>query len=119
MWDVIAGGVITIVVAILFEWLRAPSIGLKIEEPLNLAAQSLELKARTNLRVIARNHAIRFFAIRSSALRCRGTVSFHDMATGQAVFAKPMEARWAGSPEPVPLRITAFNQPDMYLWDAR
>ena len=35
----------------------------------------------------------------------RATVTFHDISNGHAIFGEPMEARWAGSPEPVFPRI--------------
>jgi hypothetical protein len=98
MWQVIAGGLITIIVAGVFEYWRAPKIVLSIGLPLSFGPRN-SIPPRTNLRINVSNQAFPFLALRSSALRCRATITFHDINNGQAIFAEPMQARWAGSPE--------------------
>jgi hypothetical protein len=119
MWGVIAGGVITILVAIVFEYLRTPKLALSIESPpLSVLAMG-SFPARTHLRIVVSNRALPFIAMRSSALRCRGTIAFRHLDDGQEMFGSRMEGRWAGSPEPVPIQIVSADGHQMSILDTQ
>jgi hypothetical protein len=41
---------------------------------------------------------------RNAALQCHGNITFHHL-DGQNVFGRSMHIRWAGAPEPIPMRV--------------
>jgi hypothetical protein len=119
MWGVIAGGVITILVAIAFEYLRTPKLALSIESPPLSYPSKDSFPARTYLRIVVTNRALRFIPMmRSSALRCRGRVAFRHLDDGQEIFGSAMEARWGNTPEPVPIQIISPDGKQQWsIWD--
>ena len=45
---------------------------------------------------------------RNPALQCHGNITFHHL-DGQNIFGRSMVLRWAGAPEPNPLRVQIGN----------
>jgi len=110
---IIFGGILTILVAVWVEWLRRPKLKLSIEPPIDIMINPGNLNSRS-LRVLASNASLSrflFFMVRSPALQCRATITFHRHADGQDIFGKPMAARWAGALQPnsIPIVDNAGN----------
>ena len=114
MLSVIIGAIIAVLVAISVEYLRRPSLTLFVETP-PYDGQYADRPA-TNVRFVRVklfNQPLNSWArwmLRGPALQCRGAISFHHL-DGQNVFGRVMDARWSGSPEPVPIQaITPTGQ---------
>ncbi len=115
MFGIIAGAVIAVLIAIGVEYLRRPNLRLEIEKPTQYSRYSSQHPAREThyVRLLLHNKPLQRWArwmLRSPALQCRGTITFHHL-DGQNVFGRGMAARWAGSPQPVPIEaITDDNR---------
>lgn len=103
--SVVIGGLITILTAIVVEYLRTPRLTLAIEEPpcdLEYDGNRPARRARY-LRLILRNEplpALARWMLRAAALQCRGEITFHHLDR-QDVFGRTMAVRWANSPQPI------------------
>jgi hypothetical protein len=106
--QLILGAVIAIVVAIWVEYLRRPRLRLLVETPpIDTTYSDRPAKHRRGVRLKVCNEPLPIWAqwmVRAPALQCRGTITFHHL-DGQNVFGRSMEARWAGSLEPVPIPV--------------
>jgi hypothetical protein len=96
------------------ENLRKPELALRIEVPPVDVPYPSNRPAQTAryLRLIIENKELPRFArwlSRNAAIRCHGLITFHHL-DGQNVFGRSIQARWAGSPEPVPLLASVGQQ---------
>jgi len=121
-WQVVVGGIITILTAVIVEYLRTPSLKLSIETPpidVNYGAgrpakdmRSLRLKLFSK----ALPNSLRWLQ-RAPALQCRGKVTFHHLDDGQDVFGRAMAVRWSASPEPVPIQAITTEGVRIQIFD--
>lgn len=117
--SIVGGGLITIATAIFVEWLRKPSLVLRIETPELELPKNAPPQTR-HLRLVLKNKPLipgfRWMQ-RSAALQCRGTITFHNK-DGQDVIGKAMAVRWASSPEPINLggQIVDLQQPAQLVY---
>ena len=86
-------------IAIWIEWLKRPNLLISIgvssdQEPGNIPARFLNLSVTNALPPAP----LRWFITRQSALSCYARIDFLRL-DGSAVFARPMDARWTGSPQ--------------------
>jgi hypothetical protein len=119
-WQVVVGGVITIVTAVFIEYLRTPSLGFSIESPPLDVIYPENRPAREvrYLRLKLSNKPLPSWLRwlqRAAALQCRGSITFHHL-DGQNVFGRAMDTRWSGSPEPVPIQIVGEGV-RLQIWD--
>jgi hypothetical protein len=134
MLALIIGAIIAILASIgtamFVEYMRRPRLSLSIEHPAwdmayppqhpvkvqasgafgasGPSGASGGVSAARFLRVYLENKPLRWWAawmVRSPALQCRATITFHHLNDGQNIFGRVMSGRWSGSPEPVPLRV--------------
>jgi len=104
--SIVIGGLITILTAILVEYLRLPKLHLTIEyPPCDVAYPDGERPAKNAkyLRLKLRNQALPSifrWMQRATALQCRGEISFHHL-DAQDVFGRAMTVRWSNSPQPI------------------
>lgn len=108
---IVAGGVLTILVAMWVEWLRRPRLTITVEQPFDMVINPGNLRARS-LRVLVMNRAlppVAFFMIRAPALQCRAKISFHRFTDGHEIFGREMMGRWAGAPQPNAVPIVDAN----------
>jgi len=102
MWDLIIGAILgtlgSIGTAIWIERLRRPCLRLEIEPPLDPVYMTPGNVNYRALRVQVSNKRLPWM-VREAALQCHATVRFRHL-DGRDVFLKPMEGRWAGSPQP-------------------
>ncbi len=117
--QVVLGGLITIAVAILVEYLRRPALLLELDAPIDRPYSDAHPAQNARfVRVRVHNRALPWpfrWMARNAASFCTATVSFHHL-DGQNVFGRQMAGRWSGSPEPVPSPFVLGNQQGM-LWD--
>jgi hypothetical protein len=107
MWALVSGAALGAVFAALItiwvEYLRSPKLALSREEPTRVHQDPPGSPAswRRPVRVLLANKTLRGprWMTRAPALQCRATITFHHL-DGQNIFGRPMEGRWAGSPEP-------------------
>jgi len=121
-WQVVVGGIITILTAVFVEYLRTPSLGFSIENPPLDVKHDGNRPARDvrTLRLNLFNKPLPNWLgwlQRAAALQCRGKITFHHL-DGQNVFARAMTARWAGSPEPLPIQALAGERVRIQIFDA-
>ena len=117
--QVILGGLITIAVVMIVEYVRRPVLRLRIDGPIDLpySSQHPAQQARF-VRVLVENHALPWafrWMARNTASFTTATVSFHHL-DGQNLFGRQMTGRWSGSPEPVPSLLVLGNQHGQ-VWD--
>lgn len=108
---IVAGGILTILVAVWVEWLRRPRLIVLVEQPLDMIINPGNLSARS-LRVLVSNRALpslAFFMVRAPALQCRGKITFHRYNDGQEIFGRAMIGRWAGTLQPTAIPIVDTN----------
>ena len=96
--------------AILVEYLRRPSLDLRIAPPgdTEYTLSSRPFTKRRSLSVILDNKTLPWWAkwmLRTPALQCRAAISFHYFDDHNDIFGRAMEGRWSGSPEPVPIAL--------------
>jgi hypothetical protein len=121
MVGIIAGAVIAILITICVENLRRPKLSLEIESPPIDSHFSNHHPARESryVRVFLVNRSLPKWArwmLRSPALQCRGTITFHHL-DGQNVFGRGMAVRWAGSPQPIPLEAIMDDHRRFQIFD--
>jgi hypothetical protein len=111
---ILFGAVLAFAFTMLVEWLRKPRLRFSIESP------PLETAFGNDIAQIMRVLRVHVFAkplpfaarwmMRSPALRCRATISFHHL-DGQNISARLMEGRWSNSPEPArPIGVDASGK---------
>src|SRR6516165_11540042 len=113
MWTfagVFFGAVVSMATAILVEYLRRPSLDLRIAPPADTVhtPSSRPFTKRRSLSVILDNNTLPWWAkwmLRAPALQCRAAISFHYFDDQNDIFGRAMEGRWSGSPEPVPIAL--------------
>jgi len=108
--EIVIGGLITILTAIFIEYLRRPVLQLSIETPpydITYRDQRPAVYARyLRLKLFNKPLPTIFrWMLRSPALQCRGTITFHHLNDGQNIFDRAMSVRWVSSPEPVPVQV--------------
>jgi hypothetical protein len=121
MVEIVIGAIIAVLVAGGVEYLRRPNLKLTIETPPCDAeyGASQPAKHARFLRLKLLNKPLPSWArwmIRAPALQCRGTITFHHL-DGQNVFGRAMTARWAGSPEPVPIHAVTQAGAAIQIFD--
>lgn len=122
---VVAGGLISIAITIVVESMRRPKLQLSILDPVDLsrtgpASASASASSLRSLRVNVKNEDLPSCArwmTRAPASQCHGKITFHHHDTGQNVFGRQMQIRWASQPEPVPLVIIMPDKTQYPIWD--
>jgi hypothetical protein len=122
MLQLVAGGIITILTAVLVEYLRTPSLKLSIEAPpLDVHYDSgRPATAGRYLRLKLSNKALPSsmrWLQRTAALQCHGNITFHHLNDGQNVFGRAMAVRWAASPEPIPIQAITTEGVRIQIFD--
>ena len=102
------GAIAGILITMLVEYLRRPRLTLSIEpNPRDYPAQPARPASVVRpVRLTATNKPGPWWMTRDPALRCQATITFHHLDDGQDIFGRPMEGRWATSPEPTLIEIT-------------
>ena len=104
--EVLLGSLITILTAIMVEYLRRPKLSIKIIDPIDLNFKSPKpAQSIRSLRLKVCSKALPFWAkwmSRKTAAQCHGFISFHHL-DGQNIFGRVMPIRWTNTPEPVPI----------------
>ncbi|MGA3164587.1 MAG: hypothetical protein ABSF14_00570 [Terriglobia bacterium] len=120
-WQVVGGGIITILTAVVVETLRTPSLEFSIEIPPLDAIFHPDRPAKDGryLRLKLFNKPLpnwlRWLQ-RATALQCRGKITFHHL-DGQDVFGRAMAVRWSGTPEPVPIQAITADGVQIQIFD--
>ena len=102
----LSGGLITLAVAMTIEFLRRPKLTISIKRPDDFLLGAAQAQARS-LKLIIKNEPLppcASWMLRGPALQARGTIVFRHL-DGRQVFGRTMEARWAGTPEPIPIPV--------------
>lgn len=103
IFDVVLGAIVAIAFAIIVENLRRPklkfSIGPSADIQRDAGGRITFRSVRVTVTHIGLLRGCRWM-LRGPASQCRATVTFHHL-DGQNVFGRGMQARWAGTPEPV------------------
>jgi hypothetical protein len=99
----ILGGLITIAVAMVIEYLRRPKLTISIAKPDEFSQFSIAPTPGRSLKLIVRNEPLSWM-LRSPVLQARGSIIFR-CPDGRDFFGRTMEARWAGTPEPIPPQL--------------
>ena len=107
---VVVGGLITIVVTIVVEWVRKPKLDIEIGDPADNNYPSGQIQQGRFIYLHVHNKPLSFFRwmARNPALQCHGTITFHDME-GQRIFDRAMPIRWSDSPEPIAPQVVVNN----------
>ena len=119
--QVVLGAIIAIILTVWVARLHRPSLRLSIEEPpFEITYEPGRPAAKSRyLRVLVHNEPLPWYAawtVRAAAQQCRGEVTFHEL--GGAVIGERMPARWAGSPQPIPMPIiNNRNEIELHLLD--
>lgn len=105
---IIGGAIVAIIITIVVEIIRRPKIQMRIGSNESISYPHHPL-AHTGhyLHIEVLNKPLPRFLrwlARDVALQCRGTLTFHTL-DGAQFFKTPMLARFARSPEPIPLEI--------------
>lgn len=117
----VLGTLFSIVTTALIDFLRRPKLTLDIIEPRDIPVSF----TNSNNPAQPRSETARFLTLhvknkplpkilrwlnRNTAIQCQGKISFHHF-DGQNIFDRVMQARWAGTPEPVfPWFVYAGNK---------
>ena len=106
--NIVAGGIITILVTISVEVLRRPKLRMAPANATDVTYGG-DRPATTGryLGVDLVNEPLPWFArwmSRGAALQCSGIITFHNL-DGQRFFAREMPVRFARTPEPVPVQL--------------
>jgi hypothetical protein len=99
------GGIVTVV-------LSRPKVSLSVSAPVHLTHN--RFGPFISLRVQVSNVA-RGWTLLSPAIRCRGTITFYNR-DGHNIFGRPMVARWANLPQPLPIMV-AMNGQALQVFD--
>jgi hypothetical protein len=104
----VIGAVFSILTTIVVEYFRRPRLDLTIEDPpddQNYRGQGKPAEEMRAVRLELHNRRLPKWMggwlVRSAALQCLGTITFHHLDDGENVFHGSMAARWAGSRQPV------------------
>lgn len=106
MWQLVLGALVAALITIVVEYLRRPQLKLSVEQPIDQPQPRFGAQHWRAVRVNVRNESLPCFAkwmLRAPALQCRATITLHHLHDGHMVFNRTMDARWPGSPEPVPI----------------
>ena len=109
MLQLVVGGIITILTAVIVEYLRKPRLKFSIETPpldvdYGAGRPAKDVRyLRLNLLNEALPGPLRWLQ-RAPAMQCRGNITFHHFDDGQDVFGRTMAGRWKASPEPLPIQ---------------
>jgi hypothetical protein len=98
--EIVLGGLITILTAILVEVLRQPRLRLQIDQPYDGTYAGAPAAEVRFLRILIENRGLPWFArwmSRLTASSSMATISFHHL-DGQSVFGRTMTGRWSGAP---------------------
>jgi hypothetical protein len=120
-WSVILGVLSSYLVVFLVESQRKPRLTLSIVEPSDQNYPSgRPARIMRSLLVRVRNEELpkwlRWMR-RESAQSCSGIVKFMYASDGTALFTEGMPARWASSPELIPLTGTVGSNTPVAIWD--
>jgi hypothetical protein len=133
---IVLGGIITISITIMVEWLRKPNLELIISPFKDVTYENRPARNVRWLSINLMNHPLPWFAkwmSRNAALQCHGLITFHHI-DGQNIFGRSMPIRWSDSPEPVainfilddkhisiidPARFTLESRMDIYPGESR
>jgi len=101
----VVGGLVSIGVVILVEYLRRPRLKLTILPPDDGPWPNLPppVQQMRSLRLKLSNEPLSWWAnwmVRAPALQCRAAITFYDQQGQHDIFGRTMEGRWARSPEP-------------------
>ena len=120
-WAVILGVVFSFVVVFFVEYQRKPRLTLGIVEPSDQSYPAgRPARIMRSLLVRVRNEELPKWLrwmIRESAHNCSGVVKFMYASDGAALFTEDMPARWASSPECLPLTGTCGVNTPVVIWD--
>jgi hypothetical protein len=115
---IVGGGLVTIAVTVLVEWLRQPRLDMRIAAPVEIGYRPGQPAARgTYLHVHLVNRALPYllrWLARASAVRCRGTLTFYKL-DGKPLFPSPMPVRFSKSPEPLALQLSVGGVPGVLV----
>lgn len=109
--------------AIFVEYMRRPRLSLSIEHPVletQYAPHTRPAEVVRPLQLFLENKPLGWWAawmVRSPALQCRATITFHHLNDGQNIFGRAMNGRWAGSPEPVTLPVVGPQGQQLQIID--
>jgi hypothetical protein len=122
MWQIAVGGLITIVTAVIVEYLRTPSLEFSIENPpLDVIfRENRPAREGRHLRLKLLNKPLPSWLQwlqRAAALQCRGLITFHHLDDGHDVFDRAMVVRWAGTPEPLPIQAFSSDGVQIQIFD--
>jgi hypothetical protein len=107
IFGVVLGAVIAILITILIEYLRKPRLIIERIPPTVRHYENHPAKKARFLYLRIINKPLPRWArwmSRNAATQCHGTITFYHL-NEQDVFGRAMQARWSGSPEPVPMTI--------------
>jgi hypothetical protein len=121
---IVFGGILNMVVAVWAEHRRQAALTLEIEEPAeaDLLTPGGSLGRFRSLKVRASNTPSGWLGrwMRSPALQCRATITFHRVLDGTRIFDRPMDARWADSLQPIPIpAVDTTGNIAFYLQDSQ
>lgn len=111
IFGVVLGAIIAILVTIALEILRKPNLCFEIIPPKDMEFNNQPANRMRAVCLKLVNSALPKWArwmSRNPALQCHGNITFHHL-DGQNIFGRSMVVRWAGAPEPNPLRIQIGN----------
>ena len=117
--QIVVGALITIGFVVWRESIRKPKLVLRIADPVDASYTNRPAQTARYLGLIIENKKLPRFArwlSRNVAVRCHGIITFHHL-DGQNVFGRPMQARWSGSPEPVPIQAIAPGPLPIQIFD--
>ncbi len=113
----------TIATALFVENMRRPRLSIQIEDPPPEAAYQNRPAQNTRwVRVLVSNEPLPSWAawlMREVATRCRAEITFHDCDSGRRIFSRPMEGRWAGTVQPLPIEGRVGDQQILIFDPAR
>lgn len=103
--QIIIGALATVGIVVFVEYFRKPKLKLKIADPVDVNYANRPASSARYLGLMVENRPlprkVRWLS-RNTAIRCQGLITFHHL-DGQNTFGRSMQARWSGSPEPVPI----------------
>ena len=114
------GGLIAALVTTSVEYLRRPHLALSIHPAVSIPTAFAPDGLRS-LRVAVTNKPLPLWLswmLREPALQCRGAVIFRHLENQQDIFGRPMDARWANTPLPVPIPVVGPEGQNFHIVDA-
>lgn len=109
--QIIVGALITIGVVVFVESFRNPSLGLEIGDTEDATWIDCPANRGRWLRLRVKNRQLPWLArrlSRNTALHCSALITFYYLDgqnDGEDVFGRPMQARWWGVREPLPIQV--------------